>query len=99
MVQMAPVRLKRALFSDDPPCKGGGHVKHRNRDQEKRHKEHRHGGRFKGPCDGNASQDKTRTQGPVVSHKNLGRVIADVAVQIRGIEAELDQFAEEWGYD
>ena len=34
-----------------------------------------------------------------VDHKNLGRVIADVAVQIRGIEAELDQFAEEWGYD
>jgi hypothetical protein len=34
-----------------------------------------------------------------VDHKYLGRVIADVAVQIRGIEAELDQFAEEWGYD
>ncbi len=34
-----------------------------------------------------------------VDNKYLGRITENIAVQIRGIEAELDQFAKEWGYD
>ncbi len=39
-----------------------------------------------------------RRQSPV-DHKYLGRIIENIAVQIRCIEAELDQFAKEWGYE
>jgi hypothetical protein len=32
-------------------------------------------------------------------NKYLGRIIENVAVQIRGIEADLDQFAKDWKYE
>jgi hypothetical protein len=34
-----------------------------------------------------------------VDNKYLGRIIENIVAQIRGIEAELDQFAKDFGYE